>query len=523
MTRRMTITTFGSLSGLFTLAFAGALVVLALLGNFGLPDTVLGTTLGVGVVVAFAIAGVSARTMRPEEFHAAGGSLSAVANGIATAAAFLSAGAVLGLASAAFSDYRAGIAITLGWSLGFLLLALLISPYVRKSSAFGAADFLAVRFDNRGVRVVAVVIVVLTLAPALAAALATGTLVTARLFALSSHVAAAIVVLLVLSGTVLGGMRSVTLSALAQYIVLAIAFVVPVAIVSTIAYSVPLPQLAAGLAYHDAASLAASADLAEPLASRFMPMVPQGDFQLIAVVMTLATGVAALPHLVMRCVTVASAPAIRRSVGWTLVFVLVVALTAPAYATFAELTLLRDLVGSAIADLPDWVFAFGRQGLVGLCGAAATSAVAVSNACAAAHGAGTLSAPNLAVSGDIVVLGWGDIVELPYVVTALILVGTLAASLAAGNAMALAIAQALGHDLYAHLIDAKASAGRRLIITRLILVAAVLAATWLGARYSSTIFFWRPPPWLCRPAVSSPPSFSPCGGDGPRPRARSPA
>ena len=89
MTRRMTITTFGSLSGLFTLAFAGALVVLALLGNFGLPDTVLGTTLGVGVVVAFAIAGVSARTMRPEEFHAAGGSLSAVANGIATAAAFL--------------------------------------------------------------------------------------------------------------------------------------------------------------------------------------------------------------------------------------------------------------------------------------------------------------------------------------------------------------------------------------------------------------------------------------------------
>ena len=490
MAARKSIATFRSLSGLFTLAFVGALVVLALLGNYGLPDTVLGTTLGVGVVVAFAVAGVSERTMQPAEFHTAGGGLSALANGIATAAAFLSAGGILGLAAAVLSDYRAGVAITVGWSLGFLLLAVLIAPYLRRSGAFGVADFLAFRFGNRAVRLTAATIVVLTLLPALAAAVATGTLVTGRLFALSPHTAAVLVVLLILSGTVLGGMRAVTLTALAQYIVLAIAFLVPIAIVSTITYSLPVPQIVAGLAYHDAAALTASGgNLAAPLAGRFLPFVPEDYFQLVAITAGLAAGVAALPHLLMRFTTVDDAPATRRSAGWALVFVLVVALTAPAYATFAKLALLRDVAGSAIADLPGWLFALGRHGLVALCGADASSAAAVTRACAALHGtAGTVAAPDLAVSGDIVVLSWGDIVDLPFVVTALISVGALAAALAAANAIALAIAEALGHDLYGQLIDPKASAGRRLIVTRLALVATVLTATWLGAGHGEDIF-----------------------------------
>jgi cation/acetate symporter len=379
--------------------------------------------------------------------------------------------------------------MTLGWSLGFLLLAVLIAPYLRKSGTFGAADFLAFRFDSRGVRLVAAIIVVLTLVPALAAAITGGTLVAGRLFALSPRSATVLVVLLTLSGTVLGGMRAATLTALAQYIVLAIAFVVPIAIVSTIAYSLPIPQMAAGLAYQDAAALATSGDLAAPLTSRFLPLVPMGNFQLIAVTIGVAAGVAALPHLLMRCATLDDTPSARRSVGWALIFVLIVVLTVPAYATFAKLTLLRDIVGSAIADLPDWLFALGRQGMVTLCGADATSAAAAAQACMALHGsAGTVNAPDLAISGDVVVLAWGDIVDLPYVVTALILAGALAAALAAANAITLAIAEALGHDLYAHVIDRRATAGRQLIVTRLLLVATVITGAWLGARHGSDIF-----------------------------------
>lgn len=490
MSARTATATFRSLTVLFTLAFVGALVVLALLGNYGLPDTVLGTTLGVGVVVAFVVAGISQRTMQPAEFHAARQNLSALPNGIATAAAFLSAGVALGLASAAFSDYRAGIAITLGWSLGFLLLAVLIAPYLRNSGAYGAADFLALRFDSRRVRMVAVAIVVLTLLPALAAAIATGTRVATHLLDLSAPTATAVVVVLILSGTVLGGMRAVTLTALAQYIVLAIAFVVPLAVLSALTYSLPLPQIATGLAHHDAAVIAAAGgDLASPLASRFMPFVPHGRFELVALVVGLAAGVAALPHLLMRCASVSDVSASRRSVGWALVFVLLVALAMPAFATFARLALLRDLAGSAIADLPDWLFALGRQGLVTLCGAHITSIAAAAQACAALHGgAATVAAPDLALSADAVVLAWGDIVDLPYVVTALILVGVLAAALAAANAIALAIAEALGHDLYTQLVAAKASAGRRLIVTRLLLIATVLVAAWLGVRHARDIF-----------------------------------
>ncbi len=275
--------------------------------------------------------------MRAAQFFVAGGGLSATVGGIAGAAAFLSAGGVFGLAGVMFADFRAGVAIILGWSFGFLLLAVLIAPYFRKSGAFGVADFLAIRFESSVVRLVAALIVVAALVPALAAALAVGALVIGQLFALSPAAARTLMVLLVLSGTLLGGMRALTLVALAQYIVLAIALLAPAAILSTLTYSLPIPQLAGGLAWQDALRLAASGDLAAPVASRFLPFTPHNAFELVAATIAVAAGVAALPHLLMRQATVVRAPTTRRSVGWSLVFVLVVALTAPAYAAFARL------------------------------------------------------------------------------------------------------------------------------------------------------------------------------------------
>ena len=481
MAERNSAETFRSPSGLFAAAFVAGLIVLALLGNFGLPDIALGTTLGVGVIVAFALAGVSERTMQATEFHSAGGGISAMTNGIASAAAFLSAGAILGLANAFLHDFRLGIAIVLGWCFGFLLLAILIAPYLRKSGALSIGDFLAIRYGGRLIRLVAALIVAATLVPALAAAIATGTLVTSRLFTLSPQSAGAVVIALVLSGTVLGGMRAVTLTALAQYIVLAIAFLVPVAVLSTIAYSLPLPQLAVGFALEDGAALATSGDLA---ASPIGQFAPQGGLQLLATAISLAAGVAVLPQLLLRTATVSGVAATRRSAGWSLAFVLVVAMAVPAYVAFARLAILRDLVGTAIEDLPDWLFVLGQRGLVMLCGADAASVTAARAACIALNGsAGPVAAPDLAISGDAIILAWGDLVGLPYVATALIAVGTLAAALAAANMMALAVAGALGHDVYGRLINAKASVGRGLIVTRLLLIGTVLGAAMIGAKY----------------------------------------
>ncbi|CAN5244453.1 cation acetate symporter [soil metagenome] len=480
---------FRSLTTLFPAAFLIGLVVLALVGNFGLPDAALGTTLSGAILVTFAAIGISARTMQSSEFYVAGNAVPPGSSGMASAAAFLSAGGFLGLAGAAFTNLESGIAITLGWSFGFVLLAVLFAPYMRKSGARGVADFLGIRFGGRMVRLVALCIVVAVLMPALAATMATAASVMTALLHLPPAGARIAVIALILSATLLGGMRGLTLTAVAQYIVLAFAFVIPAALVSALEYSVPIPPLVYGLALQDALALANNAVLAAAPPASFLPMVPRGAVGLGVTVLVLAAGVAALPHVLMHSTTSRRVAGARRAAGWALACVLVVALTAPAYTTFAKLAVFRDLVGASIDALPDWVFAFGRRGLVMICGADASSAEAVAQACSAQHGAGApLAAGDIAVGGDVIVLAWAVIVGLHYVVTALIATGALAAMLAAANALAFAIAEALGHDLYGNLLDVKASAGRRLIVTRLFLVLVVLAGAWLAAGDADMMF-----------------------------------
>ncbi len=488
MTERDSTGTFRNVAGLFTIAFVGVLLVLALLGNFGLPDTALGTTLGVGVILAFALAGIGELTMRASEFYAAGSNLPSTVNGIASAAAFLSATSIVGFAGVMFADLPVGIAIAIGWSVGFLLLAVLIAPYLRKSGAYGVADFMAMRFRSRSARLLGALIVVAILAPSLAAAIAVGATAAEQLFALPARTATILVVVLVLAGTLFGGMRAITLTALAQYIVLAIAFLAPAAILSILHYSLPIPQFAAGLAYQDAAALAGPGDLAAVIPSRIFPFAPKNGFDVIAGAVAFAAGVAALPHLLMRQSTLRNVAATRASAGWSLVFVLLVALTVPAYAAFAKLSLLTDIVGSTIDALPDWLFELGQRGMAMLCGADATSIEAVRDACVALNGsAGPVAASDLAIGADVIVSSWGDIVGLPYVVTALIAVGVLSAALAAASAMSLAVAGAIGYDLFT-LVAPQASSGRRLVTTRLMLIVTVLGCTWLGARNPDAAF-----------------------------------
>jgi cation/acetate symporter len=483
MADRDQVESYRSRAWLFTLAFLGALVLLAMLGNFGLPDSALGTTLGAGVLVAFIIAGVSERTIQAGEFFS-GGSVPAFVSGIGGAAAFLSAPAIIGLAGIQFSDYRAGIVLVLGWSLGFVLLAVLIAPYYKRSSADSVADFLAIRYRSRAVRLAAAVAVAAALAPALVATIATAVAIIGDLLAVSPRTARLIVVALVLSGTLLGGLRAVTLTAIAQYIVVAIAFLVPAAIISTQNFSLPIPQIGAGFAYE---AVAAAPPLAPSPPPGYLPFMPRSAFELFATVVSLAAGVAALPHLLMRHAATESAPAARRSAGWALVLVLLIAMAAPAYAMFAKMAILREVAGATIDQIPDWFYALGGKGLATLCGQAVTSVIEANAACASAEGA-PIAAGMVSVSGDAIVLGWGDIVGLPYVSTALITVGMAAAALAAANAMAFAIAQVAGNDIYGRLLDTRASAGRRLIVTRLILVGIVLLAAGMEARPGDEVF-----------------------------------
>ncbi|MCR4281454.1 MAG: VC_2705 family sodium/solute symporter [Bauldia sp.] len=491
MARTRPAGTHRRIATLFTGAFLVLVVVLALLGNFGLPEALLGAILGGAMLVTFAAIGLNAGTMETSEFHLAGRSVSAAANGMASAAAVMGGAIYLGLAGVTFADAWTGAAFTVGWSLGLAILAVLIAPYFRKSAAFGVADFLGIRYDSRLVRSVAAAAVAAALTAALAAALATASFAAASLFGVAPGTALLVVAVVVACSTVLGGMRAITLSAIVQYIVLAVAFLAPVAIVSAREFSVPLPQLTFGFALEQAA-LAAGAGggtLVAALPGRFLPFEAGGPAALFASILCLAAGVAALPHLVVRTATVPRVDDARRSAGWTLLFLLVVALTVPAYAAFAKLTIVRDLVGTGLEMLPDWVFDFGALGQVQICGTDATSAMAAIEAChAGPNFTGNLAASDLAIGGDVLVLAAPAIFDLPFVGSALIAAGALAATIATANAIAFALASAIGHDLYGGVIDIRASAGRRLIVTRVFLLLAIAGGAWLAANRAEDAF-----------------------------------
>jgi cation/acetate symporter len=172
MPGRHTRTSFGKLALLFGLAFLALVMVLALLGSFGLPDLLVGTALGGVTLVAFTAIGIAAASMQTSDFFLAGRLVPAPANGAACAAAFLAGALFLGLPGLSLSDPADGAALVIGVALGFFILAVAIAPYFRKSGAFGAADFFGVRFDSHAVRLAAAAVVVLSLLAALGAALA---------------------------------------------------------------------------------------------------------------------------------------------------------------------------------------------------------------------------------------------------------------------------------------------------------------------------------------------------------------
>ena len=486
MARRPPARSYGKLALLFAIAFAILAGVLGLLDYFGLPADILGSAVCGAGLVALAAIGVYAATMQSSEFYLAARAVPAAGSGAASAASVISGTLFIGLAGTYFAGADGAVAATVGWCFGFVVLAVGLAPYFRKSGAFGVVDFLGVRYGGRPVRIAATLVVATALFPATAAAFALGAVITSNLLGVSAAAALVMIGVVVLVTTALGGVRAITRTAIAEYIVMASAIVVPATIVAFHEYGSPLPQLTFGLALHDAGllALASGRDIATFTGSGAWSWLGGGAFNTMATIAVLATGVAALPQLLMRSATVRGPEGARRSASWGLLFILVVIGVAPAYAAFAHYLIARDIADLPLERLPDWIFTFGHLGLVKICGIAATSVNALLGACSSTAGfTGNLAANELAVSGDAVVLAAPGIFGLPDVVTALVALGALAAALAAGKAMAFAIASAFGHDLYSGMTDVPPSSGRQLILTRLTLVAVIVLAAWFGGRH----------------------------------------
>ncbi|WP_421725274.1 VC_2705 family sodium/solute symporter [Bauldia sp.] len=475
----------GKAYALLTAAFAAFLIVIALVGQFGLADRVIMVLLVLVTLAAYLVIGIVTRTLSVSEFFVAGRSVPPGVNGLATAASFVSAAGLIGLVGAFFTDQTAGFAVAAGWTVGFVLLAVAVAPFYRKSGAVTVADFLAVRYGNPLVRILGVIVLIVVLLPLLAAGVSLASeaiAVALDLPPMSVLIGMAVVTVV---GSVFGGMRAVTLIAGAQAIVILFGVLVPAIVFSLEQYGVPIPHITLGNAIGDS-SWAAGSPI-EALRSRLMPVATLDGFNLFLMMLCLAAGVASLPQVVARSGTVATMSAARYSVAWALLVVGLVAATAPALAVFARLAILNDVVGVEVIDLPGWVFAFTSNGALAICGAAVTDVAAISDACGAAAVVNGLEPGDIAITGDIIALGFADITTLPYFLTALLTAAVLAAALGVAGAAVIGIATSLGHDVYGSLINRRATAGRRLAVSRVGLLAAAVLATWLAAYHTDAI------------------------------------
>lgn len=422
---------------LFAVAFVAFTALMVTLSMIGLPAQLTSTLLATFTVLAFLIYAFTSRTMQLSDFQVASRSIPAGLNGMATAAAFLSSAGFLGLGGAFFAGNRAALAVIIGWTLGFLALAVLVAPYLRKAAAVSVADFLAIRFDSSAIRLAAFLVTLGCSAGLLVAEIAAAGAIATRLLPIDASTAVVIVVGVMIFVTVLGGMSAVTLTAIAQYIVLAVAFLTPVTILSLQQFDFPLPQVSYGFALKEIAALGdVPAVAAENV---FLPLPSLDGFNMVALAISLAAGIAALPHVAARSTTTTSGGAARRSAGWAFFFVLLIAATAPAYGAFAQLF----LVGTPAATELDPGF---------------------------------------------VVLDLPGIAAMVPAFSALIATGALAAVLAAAIALLFAMANTIGHDFYGGIIDSGGPPGRQLIVTRLALIMVAVAAGWYSIEATDRIF-----------------------------------
>ncbi len=553
---------------LFALSFVALVACLGLAEQRGMPKAWIGYSFLIATVAVYAVIGILCRTTDPVEYFVAGRSVPAVYNGMAAGADWMSAASFIGLTGTLYATGYAGLAYVLGWTGGFCLVALCIAPYLRRFGQYTLADFLAERFESRTLRWVGASAAILVSFVYLVAQIYGVGLITTRLTGLGFEVGVFVGLGGVLVCSFLGGMRAVTWTQVAQYLIMILAYLVPVIWLSVKQTGWPLPQLVYGQQLHllaqreqelirdpgelqvraihqqraDAASsrladvagalaeeqahaaatvaalkatnaplaqiqaaekqraalprtqseaeerwrreLASEAQLAQPLsglASHTQPFAgnPRGSpaereqasesrRNFMALVLCLMVGTAGLPHLLTRYYTTPSVASARESVAWSLVFICLLYVTAPALAVMVKTEVFNDLVGSSFDQLPAWIRQWQRVDPT------LVSAVDL-------NGDGRLQLGELRLHPDLVMLVVPELGGLPYVISGMVAAGGLAAALSTADGLLLAISSALSHDIYFKAINPEASRTRRVTLSKALLLAAALAAAAIAS------------------------------------------
>ena len=465
--------------GLYTGGFLIFVLLMAMLEQMGVGADTIGILFVAFTIVIYATIGWLSRTMQVDAYYVAGRQVPPVFNGMATAADWMSGASFVAMAGGIYMGGHAYLAFVVGWTGGYVLVAVLMAPYLRKFGCYTVPDFIGTRYGGNTARLLAVIVLVVASFTYVTAQInATGT-IASRALQIPFEVGVWFGLLGILLCSMLGGMRAVTWTQVAQYIVLIIAYLIPVFWMSTKQGFGFIPQFAYGDAVarigeletlHQVGILKPAADVSSAfpgLKALVVPHAAAGEsamaaWKFVTLAACMMLGTASLPHILMRYFTTKSVRAARNSVAWSLFFIFLLYFTAPALATFTKLQILDpDLATSIIGKSVESVMA-----LEWITKWAAVGMVAIQDV----NADGLLQINEFFMRGDIVVLATPEIAGLPYVISGLVAAGGMAAAMSTADGLLLAIANALSHDLYYKIIDPKAETRKRLIVARVLLI-----------------------------------------------------
>ena len=407
-----------------------------------------------------------------KEFYVAGGGVSPLANGMATAADWMSAASFISMAGLiSFMGYDGSVYL-MGWTGGYVLLALLLAPYLRKFGKFTVPDFIGERYYSKTARLVAVFCALLVSFTYVAGQMRGVGVVFSRFLEVDITSGVIIGMIIVLFYAVLGGMKGITYTQVAQYCVLIFAFMVPAIFISFQMTGNPIPQIGMGGKGADGMYLLEKLNgLSTELGFAEYTKGSKSKMDIFAITAALMVGTAGLPHVIVRFFTVKKVRDARKSAGLALLLIAILYTAAPAVAVFARLNLIHTVSGQPYAQMPAWFSNWETTGLLGFNdkngdGLIQYSADAMIN--------------ELTVDRDIMVLANPEIANLPAWVIALVAAGGLAAALSTAAGLLLVISSSVSHDLVKSVFKPDITDKQELVVARLSAVGAVVVAGYFG-------------------------------------------
>lgn len=447
---------------------------------------------GASFALYFGIA-VWARAGSTKEFYVAGGGVHPVTNGMATAADWMSAASFISMAGLIAAGGYSTSVYLMGWTGGYVLLAMLLAPYLRKFGKFTVPDFIGDRFYSRGARLVAVISLLLISLTYVIGQMAGAGIAFSRFLEVSNSAGIWIAAGVVFAYAVFGGMKGITYTQVAQYVVLIIAYTIPAVFIAFQLTGNPIPSLGMiGTHTESGMPLLAKLDaVVTDLGFAAYTADASNKLNMILFTLSLMIGTAGLPHVIIRFFTVPKVADARWSAGWTLIFIALLYLTAPAVASMARLNLMTTVYPQgteapalAYEERPQWVKTWEETGLIKWEDKNSDGRVQFYND---ANAQFTPTATErgwngneLTVNNDIIVLANPEIANLPSWVIGLIAAGAIAAALSTAAGLLLAISSAVSHDLIKTLINPKISEANEMKAARISMAVSILLATWLG-------------------------------------------